>query len=37
MWLHQELPVNKACYDLLLELFSFTRDFAREYNYTVGD
>ncbi|MBW6492808.1 MAG: hypothetical protein K0B15_16620 [Lentimicrobium sp.] len=33
MGLHQELPVYKACYDLLLEIFQFTKDFSREYNY----
>lgn len=29
--------MNKACYDLLLEIFQFTKDFSREYKYTVGE
>ncbi len=37
MSLHQELPVYKACYDLLLEIFKFTRDFKKEYKYTIGE
>ena len=37
MGLHQELPVYKACYDLLLEIFLFTKDFTKEYKYTVGE
>ena len=37
MGLHQELPVYKACYDLLLEIFLFTKDFSREYKFTVGE
>jgi hypothetical protein len=37
MGLHQELPVYKACYDLLLETFLITKDFSREYKYTVGE
>jgi len=37
MGLHQELPVYKACYDLLLEIFRFTKNFSKEYKYTVGE
>jgi hypothetical protein len=37
MGLHQELPVYKASYDLLLEIFRFTKDFSREYKYTAGE
>lgn len=37
MGLHQELPVYKACYDLLLEIFHFTKDFTRDYKYTAGE
>ncbi len=37
MGLHQELPVYKACYDLLLAIFLFTKDFSREYKFTVGE
>jgi len=29
--------VNKACYDLLLEIFQFVKNFSREYKYTVGE
>ena len=34
---YDELPVYKATYDLLLEMFRFTKDFSREYKYTVGE
>jgi hypothetical protein len=34
---YDELPVYKASYDLLLEIFRFTKDFSKEYNYTVGE
>jgi hypothetical protein len=34
---YDELPVNKATYDLLLEMFRFTNDFSKEYKYTVGE
>ena len=37
MSLYEELPVYKASYDLLLELFRFTKDFSKEYKYTVGE
>ena len=37
MGLHYDLPVFKACYDLLLEIFQFTKDFGKEYKYTVGE
>jgi hypothetical protein len=37
MGLHNELPVYKACYDLLIEIFQFTKDFSKEYKYTVGE
>ena len=37
MALHQELPVYKASYDLLIEIFKFTKDFSKEYKYTVGE
>ena len=35
--LHQELPVYKASYDLLLAIFGLTGQFKREYKYTVGE
>jgi hypothetical protein len=31
MALYYELPVYKACYDLLLEVFRFTKGFSKEY------
>ena len=34
---YDELPVYKATYDLLLEMFRFTKDFCKEYKYTVGE
>ena len=34
---YDELPVYKASYDLLLEIFKFVKDFSREYKYTVGE
>jgi hypothetical protein len=37
MGLHYDLPVYKACYDLLLEIFQFTKDFTKEYKYMVGE
>lgn len=37
MGLHHELPVYKACYDLLIEIFQFTKEFSKDYKYTVGE
>ncbi len=37
MKLHSDLPVYKSCYDLLLEIFLFAKDFTKEYKYTVGE
>jgi len=34
---YDELPVYKASYDLLLEIFQFTKEFSREFKYTVGE
>jgi hypothetical protein len=34
---YDELPVYKATYDLLLEMFRFTKEFTKEYKYTVGE
>jgi len=34
---YDELPVYKATYDLLIGIFRFTKDFSREYKYTVGE
>jgi restriction endonuclease Mrr len=37
MSLYDELPVFKASYDLLLNIFQFTANFSREYKYTIGE
>jgi hypothetical protein len=37
MRLHYHLPVYKTYYDLLSQIFQFTKDFSREYKYTVGE
>jgi len=37
MGMYDELPVYKAGYDLLLEIFQFVRNFSKEFKYTVGD
>ena len=37
MALYDHLPVYKVSYELLVELFRFTKDFSREYKYTIGD
>jgi len=37
MALFYELPVYKASYDLLIEIFELTKHFKREYKYTVGE
>ena len=34
---HDELPVYKATYDMMLSVFSFVRNFTKEYKYSVGD
>jgi len=34
---YDNLPVYKASYDLLLELFCFTKNFSREYKFTLGE
>jgi len=34
---YNHLPVYKASYDLLVELFRFTKDFSWEYKYTLGE
>ena len=37
MALYNELPVYKATYDLLLEIFRFTANFNKQYKYTLGE
>ena len=34
---YDRLPVYRASYDLLVEIFQFTKNFTREYKYTVGE
>jgi hypothetical protein len=36
MALYFELPIYKDTYQLLLALFRITRNFSREYKYTIG-
>jgi len=31
------LPVYKVSYDLLVEIFGYTKHFSREYKYTIGE
>lgn len=37
MKIHSDLPVYKASYDLLLSIFVFTKNFSKEYKYSVGE
>ncbi len=34
--IYSSLPVHKASYELLLEIFIFSKDLSREYKYTIG-
>jgi hypothetical protein len=34
---YDNLPVYKAGYDMLVEIFRFTQNFSREYKYTLGE
>jgi hypothetical protein len=34
---YDELPVYKATYDLLHEMFRFTKDFSKEFKYMLGE
>jgi uncharacterized protein YigA (DUF484 family) len=34
---YDDLPVFKASYDLLLAIFLFTKEFKKEFKYTVGE
>ena len=34
---YDHLPVYKVSYDLLVEIFRFTKNFNREYKYTLGE
>ena len=33
---YNELQVYKTTYDLLFAIFQFTKDFTKEYKYTIG-
>ncbi|MCK9254542.1 MAG: four helix bundle protein [Bacteroidales bacterium] len=37
MALYESLPVYKATYDLLIEIFQFTKNFNKEFKYTIGE
>ena len=37
MALYTELPVYRDTYQLTLKLFEFTREFARDYKFTLGE
>ena len=34
---YNDLPVYKSTYDLLIAIFHFTKNFSKEYKYTVGE
>jgi hypothetical protein len=34
--LYYSLPVYKQVYDLILKVFEVTKDFSKEYKYTLG-
>lgn len=34
---YKELPIFKSGYDLVLEIFRVSREFQKEYKYTVGE
>jgi len=36
MGLYYELPVFKEVYKLILKIFEYTKDFPKEYKYTLG-
>ena len=36
MALHSELPVYKDTYQLVLKIFHCTKNFSKEYKYTIG-
>jgi hypothetical protein len=37
MALYSDLPVYKSTYELLVATFKFTKNFSKEYKYTVGE
>jgi hypothetical protein len=36
MALYYDLPVFKEVYQLILKIFEYTKDFPKEYKYTLG-
>ncbi len=34
---YNHLPVYKVSYELLVELFRYTKNFSKEYKYTIGE
>lgn len=36
MALYYDLPVLKEVYELILKIFEYTKDFPKEYKYTLG-
>ena len=36
MALYTELPVYRDTYQLILKVFEYTKEFAKEYKYTLG-
>ncbi len=34
---YDTLPIYKASYELLVEIFQFTQNFSREFKYTLGE
>lgn len=37
MALYNQLPVYKACYDLLLQLYQISKNMERDYKFTLGE
>ena len=37
MALYDQLPVYKACYDLLLHLYQVSKNMERDYKFTLGE
>lgn len=37
MALYVELPVFRDTYQLILKIFEYTKDFSKEYKYTLGE
>jgi hypothetical protein len=37
MAIYSDLPIYKASYDLFVTIFEYTKNFTKEYKYTVGE